>query len=169
MATIPDLSSASSIAATDYFVVNQSGTDRKALANKLPLLTVANTFTTDQTINGELNLRQHTTTELWSIDVANGTPVVAANGAVFQFSDASAFSGMVCVVNTTDGAIALFLCGGGQVGEVSDPSNVYSKTKDTASSTNLYYDGATSEYRMQNNTGGSRTYNIFSVRLRASS
>ena len=169
MAAITDLASASSSAATDYFVVSQSGTDRKALANKLPLLTVANTFTADQTFNAEVNVRQHTTSNLWSIDVANGTTVTAANGAVYQFSATTVFSGLVVVANATDGAIAMFLCGGGQVAEVADASNVYSKTKDTASSSNLYYDGASGEYRLQNNTGGSRTYSIFSVRMRASS
>jgi len=88
---------------------------------------------------------------------------------VFQFSDASVFSGLVIVTNTTDGGVGMFTCGGGVVVKVADGSSVYSTTKDTASKTNLYYDAGSNEYRMQNNTGGSRTYSIFSVRTRASS
>ncbi|TXH41795.1 MAG: hypothetical protein E6Q97_36860 [Desulfurellales bacterium] len=169
MASITDLSSASSIATTDYFVVNQSGTDRKAQANKLPLLSAANTFTADQTFNGEVNVRQHTTMELWSLDCANGSTLTMANTFVFQFSDAAVFSGLVIVINTTDGGGGVFMCSGGVVVKIADGSSVYSTTSGTASKTNLYYDGGSGEYRMQNNTGGSRTYHIFSIRLRASS
>lgn len=50
-----------------------------------------------------------------------------------------------------------------------DGLNVYSTVKDTASKNNLYFDAASSEYRLQNNTGSSRTYSIFSVRTRATS
>jgi len=169
MASITDLSSASSIAATDYLVVNQSGTDRKALANKLPLLSVANTFTADQTFSAEVNVRQHTTMELWSLDCANGSTLTMANTFVFQFSDASVFSGLVILANSTDGGVGLFMCGGGSVVKVADGSSVYSTTSGTASKSNLYYDAGTNEYRLQNNTGGSRTYSIFSIRMRAGS
>ena len=169
MAAITDLASASSLGASDLFVINQSGTDRKMLANKLPMLDQANTFTAAQTYNDEINVRQHTTTEKWSIDAANGTTLTMSNGNTFQFSAASAFAGLAIVINTTDGGAGLFMCGGGVVVKVADGSSVYSTTKDTASKTNVYYDAGSSEYRMQNNTGGSRTYNIFSIRLRASS
>lgn len=169
MASITDLSSASSIAATDYLVVNQSGTDRKALANKLPLLSVANTFTAAQTFSDEINVRQHTTMELWSIDCANGSTLTMSNTFVFQLSDASAFAGLVAVINTTDGGGALFMCAGGVVVKIADGSSVYSTTSGTASKTNLYYDAGSNEYRMQNNTGGTRTYHIFSIRMRAAS
>jgi len=169
MAAITDLASASSVASTDYFVVNQSGTDRKAQANKIPLFDTANTFTAAQTYSDEINVRQHTSNNAWSIDIANGATVVAANGAVFQFSTTVVFSGLVIVANATDGQVAMFLCGGGNVVEIADGGNVYSKTKDTATSSNLYYDAGTGEYRLQNNTGGSRTYSIFTVRMRAGS
>lgn len=169
MAAITDLASASSLGASDLFVINQSGTDRKMLANKLPMLDQANTFTAAQTYNDEINVRQHTTTEKWSIDAANGTTLTMSNGYTFQFSAASAFAGLVMVLNTTDGQMGVFTCAGGQVAEVADAGGGYSKTKDTASSTNVYFDAGSGEYRMQNNTGGSRTYHIFTIRLRAAS
>ena len=123
----------------------------------------------DLTVGGETNLRQHTTTEQWSVDIANGTSLTMANAAVFQFSDAAVFSGLIIVTNTTNGGVGLFTAGGAVVTKVADGSNTYATAKDTASKTNVYYDAGSSEYRMQNNTGGSRTYNIFSIRLRASS
>jgi len=169
MAAITDLASASSLGASDLFVVNQSGTDRKMLANKLPMLDQVQSFTAAQTFTDEINVRQHTTTEKWSIDVANGTALTMANAAIFQFSAAAAFAGLVVVLNTTNGGVGLFLMGGAVVVEVADGSNTYSVTKDTGSSTNIYWDSGSSQYLMQNNTGGSRTYNIFTIRTRASS
>lgn len=169
MAAITDLASASSLGASDLFVINQSGTDRKMLANKLPMLDQANTFTAAQTYSDEINVRQHTTMEQWSLDIADGTALTMPNTYVFQFSDASVFSGLVIVTNTTDGGVGMFTCGGAVVVKVADGSSVYSTTKDTASKTNLYYDAGSNEYRMQNNTGGSRTYHIFTIRLRAAS
>lgn len=55
MAAITDLASASSVAAGDYLVVSQSGTDKKATANKFAIVAVANTFTTTQSINPATN------------------------------------------------------------------------------------------------------------------
>jgi len=144
--------------------VNQAGT-----ANRITLDSSLIRLSGDVNVTGEINVRQHTTTEQWSLDVANGTALTIANTFVFQFSDASVFSGLVIVTNTTDGGVGMFTCGGGVVVKVADGSSVYSTTKDTASKTNLYYDAGSNEYRMQNNTGGSRTYSIFSVRTRASS
>lgn len=169
MATIADLASVSSIAATDYFVVHQSGTDRKALATKLPLLAGDNTMSGTNTFSGEVDVRGHNASNQWSLDVSGTTSVTALANAVFQFSATAVFSGLVVVANSQDGQIAMFLCGGGNVDEVSDPGNVYSKTKDTASSNNLYYDSGSGEYRLQNKTGATRNYYIFGVRLRASS
>jgi hypothetical protein len=40
------------------------------------------------------------------------------------------------------------------VTEISDPSNKFSVTKDTASSFNIYWDAGSSTYKMQNNMGG---------------
>ncbi len=121
----------------------------------------------DLTVAGEINTRQHTTTEKWSLDAADGTTLTLANAGVFQLSAAKAFSGLVAIVNTTDGGGALYMCSGAVVVKIADGSSVYSVTKDTASKTNLYYDGTNTEYRLQNNTGGGRTYSIFSIRLRA--
>jgi len=144
--------------------VNKAGT-----ANRINMDTNAVNMGGDLTVTGEINVRQHTTMEQWSLDCANGTALTMANTFVFQFSDASVFSGLVVINNTTDGGGGVFMCSGGVVTKIADGSSVYSTTKDTASKTNLYYDAGSSEYRMQNNTGGSRTYNIFTIRLRAAS
>ena len=106
---------------------------------------------------------------LFRSDCANGTALTIANTFVFQLSDASAFSGLVILNNATDGGGAVFMCSGGTVVKMADGNSVYGTTKDTASKNNLYYDAGSNEYRLQNNTGGSRTYNIFSIRLRAAS
>ena len=50
MAAITDLAAASSVAATDNLVINQSGTDRRVTANKFAVLGLANTFTALQVI-----------------------------------------------------------------------------------------------------------------------
>jgi hypothetical protein len=128
---------------------------------------VANTFTAAQTFSDEINVRQHTSNNAWSIDVANGTVVTALDSAVFQFSTTTVFSGLVMVGSTVDGQAALFMCAGGVVVKISDGGNVYSTTFDTASKTNVYYHAGSTEYRLQNKTGVTRDYSIFTIRLRA--
>lgn len=168
MTAITDLSSAASVAAADYFVINQSGTDKKA-----QLLNLANTWAAVQTFTtgintGDANVRPHISDNAHSLDVAEGSTVTLANTATMALSSNSTFSGLVLIVNGTDGQAAIFLCAGATSAEVSDPGNKYSKTQGTATSTNLYYSGD-NKYIVENNTGGSRTYNIFTIRLRASS
>lgn len=142
-------------------------------ANPLILLNNNTSIIGTLSLNGQLAtalpVRQHTTMELWSIDAAGGSALTMANTFVFQLSDASAFSGLVILNNATDGGGAVFMCSGGTVVKMADGNSVYGTTKDTASKNNLYYDAGSNEYRLQNNTGGSRTYNIFSIRLRAAS
>lgn len=121
------------------------------------------------TFGNEINVRQHTTSNLWSIDAANGTTLSLANTFVYQFSSTSVFTGMVLISNATGGATGLFVMGGGQVVKVADGSGAFSTTKDTASKLNLYYDGASTEYRLQNNSGSTATLSIFSVRARGAS
>jgi hypothetical protein len=122
-----------------------------------------------QTFTDEINVRQHTSNNAWSIDVANGTVVTAINDAVFQFSTTTVFSGLVMVGSTVDGQAALFMCAGGVVVKIADGGNVYSTTFDTASKTNVYYHAGSTEYRLQNKTGVTRDYSIFTIRLRAAS
>lgn len=144
--------------------VNQAGT-----ANRITLDSSLIRLSGNVNVTGEINARQHTTTEQWSLDIADGTSITMANAAVFQFSDAAVFSGLIIVTNTTNGGVGLFTAGGAVVTKVADGSNTYATAKDTASKTNVYYDAGSGEYQMQNNTGGSRTYSIFTIRTRASS
>lgn len=133
------------------------------------LLALAQSFTAQQTFTSNTRVRPHEASNLWSIDASHGAGAVVPNTYVFQLSADHTFAGLVLIVNDTDGQAGLFLCAGGQVVEIADGGSVYSKTKDTGSSTNVYYDGGSQEYRIQNNTGASRTYHIFTVRIRATS
>lgn len=55
MAAITDLSTASSVGASDYLVISQSGTDKKVTSNKLAIVGAANTFTKKQTVAPDSN------------------------------------------------------------------------------------------------------------------
>lgn len=167
MAAITDLASASSVAAGDYLVVSQSGTDKKVTADKFAVVGNASTFAAAQTFSDEINVRQHSSNNAWSIDIANGTTVTLTNGTAYSLSTSSVFSGLIIVANATDGQAAMFMLSGGVVVEIADGGGVYSTTKNTASSSNVHYE--TSQYWLQNYTGGSRTYSVFSLRLRAGS
>ena len=51
--------------------------------------------------------------------------------------------------------------------EQDDTTDNFSAIKDTATSTNIYYDSGAATFRLQNNTGGTRTYRLFFQGLRA--
>ena len=169
MAAITDLAAASSVAATDNLVINQGGVDRRVTADKFALLNATNTFASAVTFQNEINMRQHINPNGWSLDAADSATLTMSSGVVFQFSPGGTFSGLIIIVNATDGGIGVFAVGGGVVVKIADGSNVYSTTKNSAAKTNVYFDGTVGEYLMQNNTGGSRTYSIFSIRLRSAS
>ena len=68
-------------------------------------------------------------------------------------------SGIVTVQNSTSGPIAMFSAAANVVTEIHDPSGAFSVTMNTVG-TNLYYNGGTATYRLQNYTGGTATYDI---------
>jgi len=86
-----------------------------------------------------------------------GNGVTMANESVSNLSAfVSTTNGLLIIVNSTSGVCAIFQMRGGvnTVNEISDPSGVFSHTKDTATSINVYYDGG---YKVQNRMGGSAT------------
>jgi hypothetical protein len=76
-----------------------------------------------------------------------------ANNGTAQLADAAVVNGLVFVVNASEGYAGTFVCRGGYVTvlEAFDPSNVFSTTKDTASSINVYWSGT--RYEVQNTRG----------------
>lgn len=148
---------------------NDAGTVRAS-----PGLGVANVFTAVQTFTlgintGDLNLRPHVSDNNFSLDIAEGATVTLTNTQEMDMSSNSVFSGLVLIANGTDGQAALFLCSGTFVVEIADTQTKYSNAKGTETSTNLYYSAVANKYILENFTGGSRTYSIFSIRLRATS
>lgn len=132
------------------------------------LLGTAQSFTQPQTFTDEVNVRSHTASNLWSLDVGNSGTVTVGSGFVFQLSADSTFSGLVIVVNNTNGGVGMFLMGGGGCIEMADTINVFSNAVGTANSTNVYWDGS-SQYLLKNTTASGITYRIFSIRMRPSS
>jgi len=81
-------------------------------------------------------------------------PLVSGNGAgtngfVFIFGEAA------------NAAIYMLNGGGNNTQEMSDPSNTYSPTAGTASSTNVYWSSGNNRYEIENKTGAERTYDIW--------
>jgi len=120
------------------------------------------------TFGNEINVRQHTTSNLWSIDAANGTTLVLPASNVYQVSSTSVFSGLIIINDATNGNVGMFLCGGGVVVEVGDTGGTFGTAVGTANSINVYWNG-TAEYYIKNTFAASHTLNIFSIRMRAGS
>jgi hypothetical protein len=108
-------------------------------------------------------------TALYGIDMHNQSTITLAAAATTQIFGASAeFSGMLLVNGTAGtGAPALFLMGESVSYLVGGPTATYSATSGTASKINVYYNG--SNYpTIQNNTAGSVTLRVMSIRMRNS-
>lgn len=120
------------------------------------------------TFGNEINVRQHTSNNAWSLDAANGTTLVLPAGSVYQPSSTSVFSGLFIINDATNGACGMFLCGGGTVVEVADTAGTFGITVGAANSINVYWNG-TAEYYIKNTFAASHTLNIFTIRMRASS
>jgi hypothetical protein len=120
------------------------------------------------TFTDEINVRQHTSLEAWSIDIANGTALTLPPDTPFQFSAVPAFSGLVIIGDSVGGGTGMFLCGGGAVVEIADTLNTFSTSVGTNDNINVYWNGST-QYLIINTFAVDHTLNIFTVRLRAAS
>lgn len=163
MAAITDLAAASSVAATDNLVVNQSGTDRKVTANKFAVVANANTLTNTNTFSGNTRVRPHIIDDAYSLDVSHDTLTLTAGGLI---SLGTAFAGFLVVTEETSGGTAAFLLGGGAVVKLGNSAGTFGTAVGSAgdNSINVYF---STTYRIINRYTGTRTLKVFSVRTRA--
>ena len=111
--------------------------------------------TGDATFTGSVTVQTHL--------ISNG-----ASGAMtltakrFSMADAAVVTignlvALVEVVDATQANVGLFFIRGGvnSVQEIYDPSGIFTTTKDSANSINVYYE--TSTYKIQNKRGGTRS------------
>ena len=133
MAAITDLAAASSVAAADLLVVNQSGTDRKVTADKFVTVNSSGATTV--------------------IARATITTVALANNATQTVSGSY---GVLIVINGSQGGqlMAWMLNG---VASINQVGTTISTTAGTASKLNVYYSGGV--YYIENKTGA--TCNVF--------
>lgn len=86
-----------------------------------------------------------------------------ANGATYDFPNGSTPEGILVIASQQDNAAALFLLRGGTGATIliSDPVGTeFTATSGTATRTNVFWNAGTGAYRIENNRGGSRTYNL---------
>lgn len=86
MAAITDLASASSVAAGDYLVVSQSGTDKKVTADKL---VIAGTTTTSALALQVADTGVGTTTSVLTLGRTGASPSATQRGVLLGFQDAN--------------------------------------------------------------------------------
>jgi len=93
-----------------------------------------------------------------------------ANNAVAQLGKTASFFGLVTVMNTANGRIAVYEIQGGAhvVAEVTDLGGVFTPTAGNAGTTNIYWSVGNARYEIENKTGGSVNYNIYYVGATAS-
>ena len=85
-----------------------------------------------------------------------------ANGATYDFPNGSSPNGLLFINAREDNASAIYhLRGGtGATSEVSDPVGLFSAASGTGGSTNIFWNGGTGTYRIENNRGAGRTYEL---------
>lgn len=151
MAAITDLAAASSVAATDNLVVNQSGTDRKVTADKFGVLSNAATWTALQTFSAYVKTGR----------VQQSAVVSMANNAAQYVSDwVTGTFGLLIIFDASNGYVGAFVLrgGAGATVEAIDPSNRFSTTSGTATSINCYYNAG--QYWIENKTGGTAQVSV---------
>ena len=101
------------------------------------------------------------------VDATGNSFVTLAFGATY---DLASGSGIVFIMeNSSNIGVLIAQCAYGATYIVSDPSNRYSTTVNTASKVNFYYNAGTGKYRIQNNYSSGVSYNfwIATIRVRA--
>lgn len=142
MAAITDLASLTDAESSDLLVIHDisAGTDKK--------ITRSAFFDSDPIPFSGFIMVGGTTTIVNDSSVGLPTVLVGAPASM---------NGIVFVVNASTGVSAMYyLRGGANVAvEMSDPSNSFTPTAGTGSSSNFYYSGG---YGLQNKTGSDATY-----------
>jgi hypothetical protein len=149
MAAIPDLAAASSVAAGDLLVVNQSGTDRKVTADKLVIAAAANT------VSGVVTF----STGPVAAHVKPAS-VSLANNATQALPSTY---GLLIVQNATDGGQALVWLSGGGTSIINQTASNFATTAGTASKINVYISGGVAY--LENKLGATKTvyYQVLGV------
>ena len=133
--------------------------DRKVDVGKFARLAVAQTFTATQTFS---KVQIDSTSNFIDVDSAGALQLasVAVAMADAEVKSLPSFIGVYLIIDMTNGNVAMFAIRGGVYGtqEIFDPSSVFSTTKDTATSFNVYYDTG---YKLQNNRGASKSVLMF--------
>ena len=141
MAAITDLAAASSVAGTDNLVINQSGTDRKVVANKFAIVAATNTFDLLQTLTSGA-----------AIGVAGNTLVREGNAVLRQKLEQYSLAStnlltvssdmygraLVFVYNVSDGKMALVAVEGAAGTLIYGDSGYFTGAVGTANRINVY-------------------------------
>ena len=135
MAAITDLAAASSVAAGDNLVINQSGTDRKVTADKFAIVGAANTVAAAQTMAQ-----------------IKPTTVSLANNATQALGGVA---GLALVQNLGTGTQALLWLSTPNTSIISQVGTGFSTTQGTANKTNVYFSGGVAY--VENKTGSTCT------------
>ena len=159
MAAITDLAAASSVAATDNLVINQSGTDRRVTADKFAVLGLANTFTALQVMP---RIRSGTLGVLADNAVASFTPNVSNGILILLGNNLATCSGMI-----------MYRCGGGsQCGILGATSNtilatvvdtILTGTTGTDGKVTVSANGGDGKIYVENRRGGSTTFSYLEI------
>lgn len=98
----------------------------------------------------------------WGINQAQPNHLVTlANTATY---DLAVGSGILIVNDNTDGYIGIFAVSGNATAIISDPSAKFSTAQGTASKINVYYNGGTGAYRVENQLGASKDLYIGGIK-----
>lgn len=113
--------------------------------------------------DGNLRIENNAGTNTFDITLDDAKTTLSAEGISVAVDGTinlgAAPKGMILVSVAEDNDSAIYaLRGGATPTEVSDPSGIFTNTKDSATSINIYYD--TDGYYLQNKRGGSRTVRL---------
>ena len=166
MAAITDLGAASSVAAGDELAISQSGTDRRVTADKFAIVGVANTFGGNVRVP---RLEVDGANAYIDTDSSATIPVLYLRGAPVAVANDSPVSlppvGLLFIAVEALASYALMVTRGAYNAtmEIFDSAGIFTTTKDTANSINVYYDAAAGGYRLQNRCGSTLSIQIVRI------
>jgi hypothetical protein len=155
---------------------NQGGLDIRTASNRIVLSDGDGNPRAHWDANGNLNniagsIRPAAApSSVWGLDFApatsSATYVVIANDATY---DLAVGSGLVWLWDDAAIGNAQIYCYYGIVSVTNIYGALYTSTFNNAGTINVYYNGGTNTYRIQNKTGGSKSLYISTIRMRAGS
>lgn len=165
MTAITDLSSVagSTLTIADYFVVNDSGTDKKLPASDVGLRGVAGTWSVAQTFSVAPKVPGAIGAETFALDTAAGGGANLTTGTSLPISTSGAFAGLVMAINSTSGTFGFAACSGGSVTFIQSSGSAWGSTSG-ANANNIFYSGG--KYWLENNSGATVFYYVMALRVR---